>query len=439
MNFETKGDVMEMAAAKNANTARQIADAHFDFASDFLGLSDSVKAFLKTPFRVVQVTLPITMDDGLLQLFAGYRIQHNDLHTPMMGGIRYHPAVDESELAALAETTSWKAALVRIPVGGAMGGVRCDPRFLSKGELRRITQKYIARIHRVLGPHEDIPAPDMNTSSEVMAWILQEYADRHGPNLACVTGKPGYLEGLMNPHEAASMGAAFVLSKHVNELGHSLKGMKVAVQGFGRLGSNLALMLSRQGCEIVAVSDIYWGIKSRGGAGISIADLIRHVEESGSVADFPEAETIDREEVLSSDSDILISAAMECTITEENARKIKARFVVEAANMPTCSGADEVLEENGITVLPDILVNAGSLIGAYLEWTRNQGAQNHGNPELETDKRLAAAYTEVMKRAVDKGLSLKKAAYTIALERMAAEGAKHNNWRSRAAWTGGGQ
>ena len=207
MNVERKGNIMKATAAKTGSGARGIADSHFDFASDFLGLSDSVKTFLRTPFRVVQVALPITMDDGLLQLFAGYRVQHSDLHTPMMGGIRYHPAVDESELAALAETTSWKAGLVRIPVGGAMGGVRCDPRFLSKGELRRITQKYIARIHRVLGPHEDIPAPDINTSSEVMAWILQEYSERHGHNFACVTGKPGYLGGLMDPHEAASRGS----------------------------------------------------------------------------------------------------------------------------------------------------------------------------------------------------------------------------------------
>jgi glutamate dehydrogenase (NAD(P)+) len=383
------------------------------------------------PFRVIQVTLPITMDDGLLQLFAGYRIQHNDLHTPMMGGVRYHPAVDESELTALAETASWKAALVRIPVGGAMGGVRCDPRILSKLELRRITQKYIARIHRVLGPHEDIPAPDMNTSSEVMGWILQEYADRHGPNPACVTGKPGYLGGLMNPQEAASRGAAIVTSRHLDGLGRSLKGMKVAVQGFGRVGSNLALILAQQGCEIVAVSDIYWGIRSRGSAGLPVADIIKHADETGSVADLSGAETIDREEVLSSDCDMLISAAMECAITEENARKIKAWIVVEAANLPTCPAADELLEQNGITVLPDILVNAGGLIGSYLEWMRNQGWQNCGDPEFEMGRRLAESYAEVMKRAVNESLSIKKAAYTIALERMAGEEAKHHNWRDQ--------
>lgn len=188
----------------------------------------------------------------------------------------------------------------------------------------------------------------------------------------------------------------------------------------------MALMLSREGCEIVAVSDIYWGIKSKG-AGISIADLIKHVNETGTVADFPEAETINREQVLSSDCDILISAAMECAVTEENARKIKAWIVVEAANLPTCSGADEFLEQNGITILPDILVNAGGLISVYLEWMRNQGTQNHCDPGLEMGKRLADAYTKVMKRAGSEGLSIKKAAYTIALERVAAEEAKHNN------------
>jgi glutamate dehydrogenase (NAD(P)+) len=432
---------MKTATAKLGAKARQIADAHFDFASDFLGLSDSVRAYLRTPFRVVQVTLPIAMDDGLLQLFAGYRIQHNDLHTPIMGGIRYHPAVDESELAALAETTTWKAALVRIPVGGAMGGVRCDPRLLSKAELRRLTQKYIARLHHILGPRADIHFPDMNTSSEVMAWILQEYADRHGHSFACVTGKPGYLGGLMDPYKAASRGAVIVLSKHLKELGHSLKGMKVAVQGFGNMGSNLALMLSGQGCKIVAVSDIYSGIASRSGAGLSITDLIRYAEENGSVADFPEARTIDREEIISSACDILIPAAMECAITQENAGKIKAWIVAEAANLPTCFEADQLLEEKGITVLPDILMNAGGVISSYLEWMYNQAAdtRNRQDPDLELSGRLDEAYVDVMNRAVTEGLSIRKAAYTIALERVAAEEAKHNQWRSQALWTGGCQ
>ncbi len=416
-------------AAQIGSEARRIADTHFDFASDFLGLSDSVKTILKTPFRVVQATLPVTMDNGLSQLFSGYRIQHNDLHTPIMGGIRYHPAVDEDELAALAETTTWKAALVRIPVGGAMGGVRCDPRFLSRGELRRITRKYIARIHHFLGPQTDIPSPDMNTSSEVMAWILQEYSDRHGHSYACVTGKPGYLGGLMDPYKAASKGAVMVLSKHLNELGHSLKGMRVALQGFGNMGSSLALMLTEQGCEIVAVSDIYSGIVNSNGAGLPITDLIRYAEENGSVSDFPAAKTIDREEIISSDCDILIPAAMECAITEKNAGKIKAWIVAEAANLPTCFEADELLERKGITVLPDILINAGSLISNYLEWMQNQGDQNHQDPELELCKRLEDAYADVMKRAVTEGLSVKKAAYTIALERVATEEAKHNNWR----------
>jgi glutamate dehydrogenase (NAD(P)+) len=432
---------MKTGTAKLGIKARQIADAHFDFASDFLGLSDSVKAYLRTPFRVVQVALPVTMDDGLLQLFAGCRIQHNDLHTPIMGGIRYHPAVDESELAALAETTTWKAALVRIPVGGAMGGVRCDPQSLSKAELRRLTQKYFARMHRILGPHEDVPAPDMNTNSEVMAWILQEYADRYGHSFACVTGKPGYLGGLMDPHKAANRGAIFVLSKHLNGLGRSLKGMKIAIQGFGNMGSNLALMLCEQKCEIVAVSDIYSGIVSRDGAGLSIADLITYVEENGSISHFPGARTVDREEIISCDCDILIPAAMECTLTEENAGKIKAWIVAEAANLPISYEADELLEQKGITVLPDILVNAGGVISSYLEWMHNRGAdtRNHRNPDLELCTRLEGAYADVMSRAVTEGISIKKAAYTIALERVSAEEAKHNQWRSRAVWTGGGQ
>lgn len=419
---------METICVSGTSKARQTADAHFDHAAEALGLANPVKAFMKTPFRAIRVTIPLTMDDGILQLFVGYRIQHNDLHTPIMGGIRYHPTVDENELGALAENMTWRAALVRIPVGGAMGGVRCDPKNLSKWELRRITQKYIARIHNILGPHSDIPAPDVNTNSEVMSWILQEYGLRHGHNFACVTGKPGYLEGLMDPHKAASKGAAIVLSKHLGDHGHSLNGMEVVVQGFGNVGSTLALELAERGCEIVAVSDIDSGIAGQNGGGLHVPKLLKHVEETGSVANFPGAMTIDREKVLSLECDILVTAAMECAINESNADEIKASIIAEAANLPTTFEADAILERKGITVLPDILTNAGATICSYFEWKHNLHAKStqDGDPDIELFRRLTQAYEDVRRYATAGNISLKKAAYAIALERIAAEEAKHN-------------
>ncbi len=419
---------METICTSGTSKARQTADAHFEHAAEALGLGNPVKAFIKIPFRAIRVTIPLAMDDGILQLFVGYRIQHNDLHTPIMGGIRYHPTVDENELSALAENMTWKAALVRIPVGGAMGGVRCDPKLLSKWELRRITQKFIARIHHVLGPHSDIPAPDVNTNSEVMSWILQEYGLRHGQNFACVTGKPGYLEGLMEPHKAASKGAAIVLSKHLSDHSHTLNGMEVVVQGFGHVGSALALELAERGCEIVAVSDIDSGIASKNGEGLHVPKLIKHVEETGSVSNFPGAVTIDREKVLSLKCDILVTAAMECAINENNADEIKASIIAEAANLPTSFEADEILEGKGIAVLPDILTNAGATICSYFEWKQNLHAKTaqDGDPDIELFRRLTQAYEDVRRYATAENFSLKKAAYAIALERIATEEAKHN-------------
>lgn len=419
---------METICISGTSKARQTADAHFDRAAEALGLSDPIKAFMKTPFRAIRVTIPLTMDDGIPQLFVGYRIQHNDLHTPIMGGIRYHPTVDESELGALAENMTWRAALVRIPVGGAMGGVRCDPKVLSKWELRRITQKYIARIHHILGPHSDIPAPDVNTNSEVMSWILQEYGLRHGHNFACVTGKPGYLEGLMDPHRAASKGAAIVLSKHLSDHGHSLNGMDVVVQGFGNVGSTLALELAERGCKIVAVSDVDSGVASKNGESLHIPKLIQHVEETGSVSNFPGTRTIDRDKTLSLDCEILVTAAMECAINENNADDIKASIIAEAANLPTSFEADEMFERKGITVLPDILTNAGATICSYFEWKQNLHVKfpQDKNPDTELFSRLTQAYEDVRRYAGAENMSLKKAAYAIALERIAVEEAKHN-------------
>lgn len=410
------------------NKARLTADAHFNHAAEALGWGDPVRAFIKTPFRSIRVTIPLTMDDGILQLFVGYYIQHNDLHTPIMGAMRYHPTVDERELGALAENMTWRAALVRIPVSGAMGGVRCDPKQLSKWELGRITQKFLARIPSTFGPHSGIPAPDVITNSEVMSWIRREYELRHGHNFPCVTGKPGYLEGRMDPHKAASKGAAIVLSKHLSDHGHTLNGMEVVVQGFGNVGSTLALELAERGCEIVAVSDIGSGIENKNGGGLHIPNLIKHVEKTGSVSNFPGARTMDREKVLSLECNILVTTATECAIDENSADGIKASIIAEAANLPISFEADEMLERKRITVLPDILTNAGPTIYSYFEGKHNLHAKSEqeGGPDMELFRRLTQAYEDVRRYASAESISLKRAAYAIALERIAAEEAKHN-------------
>lgn len=427
------GRVVPIAIGVSAATADSIVARNFGLAANQLGLSDEQRRLLRTPFRETKVALPVLMDDGSTRIFAGYRIQHSGARGPAKGGIRFHPAVNEEEIRALAELMTWKCALVDIPFGGAKGGVACDPSHMSKAELERLTRKYVARIHRVLGPFRDIPAPDVNTNPEVMAWILDEYSSRNGYTPACVTSKPVELGGLLGRDRATGRGVAAVLMHHLSAIEKAHTGLRVVVQGFGNVGSNAALWLEGQGHEIIAVSDVFGGIVSRDPRGLPIRKLIEHVKTTGSVTEFPNSDPVSNEELLHLHCDVLVPAALEGVLRADNAAGVRAGIVVEAANLPTTPEADVILESKGITVLPDLLVNSGGVIASYFEWTQNlqQAPWTEERVNRELNRYLAKAYREVAERAKLDGTSLRRAAYVIGVERVARVEALRGTGSSR--------
>jgi glutamate dehydrogenase (NAD(P)+) len=402
--------------ASDGAKAGRIVDRNFELAAERLGLGPEERRLLKRPFREVRVEVPIRMDDGTLRVFAGYRVHHNGARGPAKGGIRYSPQVDADEVRALAEAMTWKSALVNVPFGGAKGGVNCDPLELSRAELERVTRKFISRIHHLLGPMRDVPAPDMGTNAEVMAWVLDEYSSRHGYSPACVTGKPLELGGSAGRRQATGRGVMLVLKEHLKDL----SGLRVVVQGFGNVGANAAQLLAEEGCEIVAVGDIFGGIVSREGRGLRIPDLSQHVAETGSVTGFPGTEPIDSADLLLLDCDVLVPAATEGVLHGGNAHAVRARLVAEAANLPTTPEADEILGARGITVLPDILVNAGGVVVSYFEWVQNlqQATWSEEAVNKELGSYLARAYHDVADSANREELPMRRAAYQLAIERV---------------------
>ena len=400
---------------------KEIVDRNFQLAADRLGLSGEQRMLLTIPFREVRVEVPVRLDDGSLKVFIGFRIQHSGVRGPAKGGLRYHPMVELDEVRALATAMTWKTAVVNIPFGGAKGGIACDPKQMSLRELERMTRKFVARIHLLLGPQRDIPAPDVNTNAQVMSWIFDEYSSRHGYSPACVTGKPVELGGSLGREQATGRGALFVVEEHLKDLGKALPGQKVVIQGFGNVGSNAALLFAEQRAEIIAVSDVMGGIRSQEGKGLPVADLVAHVKKTGSVVKFPHTEPISNEDLLELECDVLIPAALECVIHKDNAARIQARIIAEAANLPTTPEADEILQKRGVTVLPDILTNSGGVTVSYFEWAQNLTQifwdEDHVNGELH--KIMARAYREVAKLAAGAKIPLKIAAYQIAVERVA--------------------
>jgi glutamate dehydrogenase (NAD(P)+) len=410
-------DLPSIGGSRVELTARH----NFSLAAQRLGLSADQRVLLRTPFREVKVSVPVQMDDGSLRVFAGYRIQHSGARGPAKGGIRYHPAVEAGEMQALAEIMTWKTALVDIPFGGAKGGIACDPRTLSAGELERLTRRYVSRIHRFIGPFRDIPAPDVNTNAQVMAWILDEYSSRHGYSPACVTSKPIELGGIRGRAAATGTGVGMVLAEHMKARGRSLSGLRVAIQGFGNVGSNAAAFIEEHGGEIIAVADVNGGILSSGSRPLRVHDLIEHVRLTGSVVDFPGALTIDNEELIAMPCDVLIPAALENALTEENAGDVRAAVILEGANLPTTAAADRILRSRKIDVIPDLLANAGGVIASYFEWTQNlqqtQWPLDKVNRQLRSY--LTRAYRSVRKVAEGRDMSLREAAWLIAIDRVA--------------------
>jgi glutamate dehydrogenase (NAD(P)+) len=350
--------------------AHDVALLQLEIAAEMLRLDAGLKMKLERPKRVLIVNFPVKMDNGDLQSFTGYRIQHSITRGPAKGGIRYHPSVDLDEVSALAAWMTWKSAVVNIPYGGAKGGVKCNPKEMSKGELERMTRRYTYEIAPIIGPEKDIPAPDVYTDAETMAWIMDTYSMLQGYCIpGVVTGKPIELGGSLGRKEATAQGCVYTIQEAAKHLGLDLEKCAVAVQGFGNAGYNAAHIIHRLGAKVIAVSDSKGGIYNADG--LSPARVMKHKEQTGSVVGYKEADEITNEDLLEMECDILIPAALENQITKEKAAKIRAKIIAEAANGPTTPSADDILFENGVFIIPDILCNAGGVTVSYFEWVQN--------------------------------------------------------------------
>ncbi len=378
------------------------------------------RSVLSSPKRVLVVSCPVRMDDGQIQVFTGYRAQHNNARGPFKGGIRYDTAVNLDEVMALGMLQTWKNALVDLPFGGAKGGIVCNPHKLSMGEKERLTRRYTSEILPIIGPEHDIPAPDAGTDAQVMAWVLDTYSMMVGhQSLGVVTGKPVHLGGSVGREEATGRGVMNILRKFLATQNKNIEGARIAIQGFGNVGFHAARLLEDRGAKIIAISERSSGIYRDQGIDVDAAGL--YYRERGNLVDLPGAEAISNEELVSCDCEILIPAAMENTLTAENAPQIKAKIVVEAANGPTTPEADEILRDNGVTVLPDILANAGGVTVSYFEWV--QGLQNFfwsaKQVQDELQKIMEKSFDEVNAKADAADCDYRTAAYTIAISRVA--------------------
>jgi len=397
-----------------------IAVMQFDRAADYLDLDDGLRELLKTPKRQLVVSIPVKMDDGSLRVFEGYRVQHNLARGPGKGGIRYHPDVTLDEVKALAMWMTWKCATVNLPYGGAKGGVRVNPKELSQGELERLTRRYATEIAPLIGPDRDIPAPDVYTDAQTMAWIMDTISMFKGhTELGVVTGKPVELGGSHGRQEATARGCQFVIREACRTLGLSLNGATVVVQGFGNAGSNVARFLHEDGARIIAVSDSKGGIYNP--RGIDPEAALQHKARTGALQGLPDTEAITNAELLELPCDILVPAALENQITRRNADRIRARLIAEAANGPTTPAADDILFERGITVIPDILANAGGVSVSYFEWVQDQYGFFWPEDEVRRhlERIMASAFHEVRATAERYGVDLRRGAYILAIGRVA--------------------
>jgi glutamate dehydrogenase (NAD(P)+) len=398
----------------------RISQIQFDIAAEYLKLDPGLRQILRTPKRVFEVSVPTKMDNGQIKVFTGYRVQHNIARGPAKGGIRYHPAVTLDEVKALAAWMTWKTATVNIPFGGGKGGVICDPKRMSKPELERMTRRYASEIFPIIGPEQDIPAPDVYTDSQTMAWIMDTYSMTKGySTLGVVTGKPLSIGGSEGRHEATARGCLFVTEEACRLKKMSLRGSSVAIQGFGNAGSLAAKLFAEKKARVIAISD------SRGGVfnsrGIDPLKAMRYKERSGTVVGMPGTSRISNDDLLTMKCDILIPAALENVITLNNADQIKAKIVAEAANGPTTPHADEVLARKGIMVLPDILANAGGVTVSYFEWV--QDLQSFFWSEAEVNAKLETvmkrAFLTVHETARKHRTHMRTGAYCLAVGRVA--------------------
>lgn len=399
-------------------SAYESACNYFEDAATVMDLSPNMKKLLLTPEREVKVQVAMKMDNGEIATFVGYRMQHNSARGPMKGGLRFHHEVDAEEVLALASLMTWKTAVVDIPYGGAKGGISVSPKSLSENELELLTRKFVDELHDVIGPDKDIPAPDMGTNAQVMAWIVNQYEKYYGFNPACVTGKPLELHGADGREEATGRGVGLLTEAMLGKFGRSLTGATVALQGFGNVGSFAASYIHDNGGKVVAISDISGGKYSANG--IDVPAALDYVRANRSLKGFPVEREMTNHELLTLDVDVLIPAALGGVLTKENAGDVKARFVIEAANGPTTPEADKILQSKEIVVLPDILANAGGVTVSYFEWVQNRQyfKWDLERTRMELAKTLTSSFEKMWDLATEKHIPLRTAAYLMGIGRV---------------------
>lgn len=397
-------------------------------ASKVLKLKEDIVEILKHPERVIEVSIPVKMDDGSIKVFTGWRSQHNTALGPTKGGIRYHWNVTKEEVMALSAWMTFKNAVMNLPYGGGKGGIKVNPKEMSEGEVERLSRTYVQKIYKYIGPEEDIPAPDVYTNPQIMAWMMDEYSKLAGKfSPGVITGKPLIVGGSKGRETATARGGFFVLREALKVKGEKFEDMKASIQGFGNAGSYEAIYLYEAGVKVVAVSDSKGGIFKEDG--LPIPEVVKHKKETGSVIDFPGAKNITNEEILELDVDILVPAALEDVITGENASRVKARYILELANGPTTPEADEILSGKGIMILPDILANAGGVTVSYFEWVQNLMNYYWEEDEIDQklDKKMSNAFREVYETSKEFNIDMRKSAYVVALRRI-IEAMKVRGW-----------
>jgi glutamate dehydrogenase (NAD(P)+) len=400
-------------------TPSEATNHYFDRAAERIGLNESMKRRLKTPKREVKVECTFELDDGSTATYVCYRVQHDDARGPMKGGIRYHPAVDPDEVNALAQLMTWKTAVVNLPYGGAKGGVNCDPSHMSQRELQRLTRTFVQGIHDVIGPDKDIPAPDMGTNAATMGWITDEYAKYHGWQPGVVTGKPIELGGSLGRESATGRGVVFALENYLDSVGEKIAGKRCVVQGYGNVGAWAARLLSEQGGLIVAISDVTGAVRNPKGLDLSALD--KHVRERNGIRGFAQGESFAANELLAEPCDVLVPAALGNVLTKANAGSVRAKLIVEGANHPTVPDADQVFQDKGIVVLPDIYANAGGVTVSYLEWVQNiqrfRWDEDRVNQELR--QYMRSAWIDLVAEQKRHQCSFRDAAFTLGVSRVA--------------------
>ncbi len=411
---------MADGSSPTPGSAWDVAQRQFDEAAAHLDLDKGTLNFLRHPRRELTVNFPVTMDDGDIRMFTGHRVHHSMGRGPTKGGLRYHQDVTLEEVRALAMWMTWKCAVVNIPYGGAKGGVIVDPRDLSENELRRLTRRFATEISILMSPEGDIPAPDVGTNAQTMAWIMDTYSMHRGYSVpAVVTGKPVPIGGSLGRAEATGRGVVLCTLEALKHLDMPVEGTRVVVQGFGNVGSVAAHLLEQQGAKVIAVSDVYGGIYNS--KGLDVSALLAHVEETGKVIEFDGADAVTNAELLALECDVLVPAALENQLYADNAGAVKAKLVAEGANGPTTPGADRILRDKGVFVIPDILCNAGGVTVSYFEWV--QGLEWNFWSEAEVNKRLEEimvnAFEGVLQTALERDLDMRTAAQVLAISRVA--------------------